>query len=75
MLAARELNPQIEITVRARYLAERDTLRGAGATTIVYEEGEAGIALARQVMERRGLDRATIDKLLTALRTLWQMGE
>lgn len=75
VLSAKQLNHSIEITVRARYLAERETLRAAGVTNIVYEEGEAGIALARQVMERRGLDRATTDRLLDALRTLWKMGE
>lgn len=71
--AARELNPAIEVTVRARYLAERDPLRAAGATRIVYEEGEAGIALARHVMERRGVEPATIDKLLAAIRSMWRM--
>lgn len=70
-MAARELNPSIEITIRARYLAERESLTQAGASKVVYEEGEAGIALARHVMERRNLPREEIDKLLTALRTLW----
>jgi CPA2 family monovalent cation:H+ antiporter-2 len=73
--AARELNPEIEVTVRARYLAERDILRSAGASRIVYEEGEAGLAMARQVMERRGLDADTIDRMLSALRTLWKMSD
>ncbi|MCE7972787.1 MAG: sodium:proton exchanger [Leptolyngbya sp. PLA1] len=71
--AARELNPAIEVTVRARYLAERDSLRAAGASRIVYEEGEVGIALARHVMERRGVEPATIDKLLAAIRGMWRM--
>lgn len=73
VMVARELNPAIEVTVRARYLAERDGLRGAGANRIIYEEGEAGIALARHVMERRGVDSTTIDKLLAAIRDLWKM--
>ncbi|MFM9994407.1 MAG: cation:proton antiporter [Phycisphaerales bacterium] len=73
ILAARELNPSIEITVRARYLGERDALRSAGATKTVFEEGEAGLAMARHVMERRGIDRATIDSMMGALRKIWRM--
>jgi CPA2 family monovalent cation:H+ antiporter-2 len=71
VLAARELNPSLEVTVRARYLRERQTLQEAGATTIVFEEGEAGIAMARQVMRGRNIDEATIEKMLQALRRMW----
>lgn len=73
ILAARELNPSIEITVRARYLSERDALRAAGATKTVFEEGEAGLAMARHVMERRGIDRTTIKSMMGALRKIWRM--
>jgi len=73
VLAARELNPTVEITVRARYLAEKDGLNAAGANKVVFEEGEAGIALARHVLEKRGLQPVAIDKLLTAVRQIWQM--
>jgi CPA2 family monovalent cation:H+ antiporter-2 len=75
VLAAKQLNPAVEVTVRARYLAEHDALKVAGANAVVYEEGEAGIALARQVMERRGLDERTIDKMLESLRLIWGMKE
>lgn len=71
--AARELNPTVEITVRARYLAEREPLEQAGANTIVYEEGESGVELARGVMNRRGLDEATVERMLRAVRTIWKM--
>ncbi len=73
VLAARELNPNVEITVRARYLAERETLVSAGASRVIFEEGEAGLALARQVLERRGLGNDEIQKLLGAVRTIWKM--
>jgi monovalent cation:H+ antiporter-2, CPA2 family len=73
VMAARELNPRVEITVRARYLQERETLAQAGAGKTIFEEGEAGIALARHVMQRRGLDAATIDRMLTAIHRLWRM--
>jgi CPA2 family monovalent cation:H+ antiporter-2 len=71
--AARELNPNVELIVRARYLAERDALVSAGVNRMVFEEGETGIAMARQVMERRGLDNAAIDKMLDAIRRIWKM--
>jgi len=70
---ARELNSGVHIIVRARYLKERDVLADAGADTVIFEEGEAGLALARHVMQHRGLDEATVDKLLRALRKVWGM--
>lgn len=71
--AAREINPTMNIIIRARYLAEGDALRLAGSTRTVFEEGETGIAIARQVMELRGINPATCDKMLDAIRTLWKM--
>jgi CPA2 family monovalent cation:H+ antiporter-2 len=73
VLAAREINPTIDITVRARYLNEREPLKQAGTNWIVYEEGESGVALARHVMEKRRVEKATIEKLLGSIRTLWKM--
>ncbi len=73
VLLARELNPTIEVTVRARYLSEREGLMQAGASRIVFEEGEAGVALAQHVLERRGVDAATINRVLTAIRRMWRM--
>ncbi|MDZ4755420.1 MAG: cation:proton antiporter [Phycisphaerae bacterium] len=71
--AARELKPSMNVIIRARYLAEGDSLRDAGATRVVFEEGETGIAIARQVMELRGMAKPTIDKMLDAICTLWKM--
>jgi CPA2 family monovalent cation:H+ antiporter-2 len=75
LLAARELNPKLEIIVRARYMGERMELQQYGTVSAVYEEGEAGIALARQVMKRRGVDEDTMDRLLGSLRRLWSLGD
>ncbi|MBC7834719.1 MAG: hypothetical protein H7Y88_06410 [Phycisphaerales bacterium] len=50
-----------------------DSIKLAGVNKAVYEEGETGIAMARHVMERRGVDAATIKQLLGALRKLWKM--
>jgi CPA2 family monovalent cation:H+ antiporter-2 len=71
VLAARELNPKLQVIVRARYLQEREPLEQAGATTIIFEEGEAGIAMAQRVLEDRGVDENTTEKLLEALRKMW----
>ncbi|MGE3108501.1 MAG: cation:proton antiporter [Phycisphaerales bacterium] len=70
---AKELNPKIEVTVRARYLSERESLVQAGANRIVYEEGEAGVELARHVLAKRGVDQPTLERLLVAIRRMWKM--
>jgi CPA2 family monovalent cation:H+ antiporter-2 len=70
---ARELNPDVEIVIRARYLGEGDALRLAGAKRIVFEEGETGIAMAQEVMQLRGMDPDAIDRMLDALRRIWKM--
>jgi CPA2 family monovalent cation:H+ antiporter-2 len=75
VMTAKDLNRDLNIIVRARFLAERDDLKQAGATDVIYEEGEAAVALARRVMEQRGLERQTIDKMLDAIRRLWRMHE
>ncbi len=61
------------MTVRTRYLAEGEALRAAGASYVVFEEGETGLALAKHVIERRGVDSSTVSKLLAAIRTTWKM--
>ena len=73
VVAARELNSKCEITVRTRYLQDKDRIRKAGASTVMVEEGEVGIALARHVMAQRGISPATINKMLNALRRLWKL--
>jgi monovalent cation:H+ antiporter-2, CPA2 family len=70
---AHRVNPEMKIILRARYLSDADALRSAGSTRTVFEEGETGIGMARQVLELRGTDRATIDRLLGALRQIWKM--
>lgn len=73
VLHARELNPSVQVIVRTRYLAEGDSLRQAGASHVVFEEGETGIALARHVLERRGVDKPVMERVLGAIRTTWRM--
>lgn len=73
VLHARELNPNVEVIVRTRYLADGESLRIAGATHIVFDEGETGIALARYALERRKVDPVMMDRVLTAIRKTWKM--
>jgi CPA2 family monovalent cation:H+ antiporter-2 len=66
--AARNLNPNVPILVRARYLREREDLEQAGATAAVFEEVEAAVALARLVLADTGLHRGAADRKLNDLR-------
>jgi len=66
--AARLLNPELRILVRAHYLAERDDLERAGATSAVFEEGEAAVALARLVLSDTGASREVVDRSLRDVR-------
>lgn len=73
VLLARELNPSIEVIVRTRYLADGDGLRAAGASDVVFDEGETGISLARLVLERRGVEHTLIHRVLASIRQTWKM--
>lgn len=68
---AKELNPEIQTIMRARYLGEADGISRQQRTVAVYEEGETGLAMARKVMELREMDPAKIEKFLEAVRKLW----
>jgi CPA2 family monovalent cation:H+ antiporter-2 len=58
--AAKLINPQIKVFVRARYLAEQQDLQQVGADAACYEEAEAAVALARLVLFDQGADPQTI---------------
>ncbi len=60
--AARSLNPNIRIFVRARYLRERAALMHAGVSAAIFEEGEAAIALVRLIMDEIGADATAISR-------------
>ncbi len=65
---AREINPQLRILVRARYLREREVLVQVGANAAVFEEAEAAVALARLVLADTGMHRAAADQKINDLR-------
>jgi mannitol/fructose-specific phosphotransferase system IIA component (Ntr-type) len=66
--AARRLNSEARILVRARYLREREDLEQAGATAAVFEEAEAAVALARLVLADTGVHRELVERKVRDLR-------
>ncbi|MEM9082762.1 MAG: NAD-binding protein, partial [Planctomycetota bacterium] len=68
---AKELHPNVQVVMRARYLADGNA--EDDGTVTVYEEGETGLAMARRVMQLREMDPEKIDTFLNAVRQLWRM--
>lgn len=66
--SARNLNPDVRILVRARYIREREDLEQAGANAAVFEEVEAAVSLARLVLADTGLHREAADQKINDLR-------
>jgi CPA2 family monovalent cation:H+ antiporter-2 len=62
IIAARELNPEIRVFVRARYIQERAWLEEVGATDICTDESESARGLARLLLREVGADEARIEK-------------
>ncbi len=65
---AKQLNPDVRLLVRARYLRERGHLMQAGAAQIVFEEAEAAVALSRRVLIETGADPDRTARAIHALR-------
>lgn len=65
---ARNLNRQIKVLVRARYLRERLELEQAGANAAIFEEAEAAVALSRLVLVDAGARREHIDQAVRDIR-------
>lgn len=61
ILAARELNPDLKVFVRARYLEERAWLEEIGATAACFEEAEAAIGLATLLLHEMGASEERIE--------------
>ncbi len=66
--AARNLNTEARILVRAHYLREREDLERAGATAAVFEEAEVAVALARLVLANTGAHRDVMEQKVRDLR-------
>ncbi|RYG86195.1 hypothetical protein EON77_04245 [bacterium] len=60
--AAKLINPEIKVFVRARYLSEGESLEQVGADAARYEEAEVALALARLVLADQGADDETVQR-------------
>ena len=60
ILVARELNPELKVFARARYLEERAWLEEIGASEVCYEEAEAAIGLSTLLLREVGADEDRI---------------
>lgn len=69
IIAARELNPDIRVFVRAHYLSERTFLEEVGATEICFEEEEAAAALAERLLRTVGVDERRVAEEVLRLRS------
>jgi CPA2 family monovalent cation:H+ antiporter-2 len=68
VIAARELNPDLKIFVRARYVAERAWLEEIGVTEVAYEEAEAACGLGSLLLQEVGATEAKIDAEMDRIR-------
>jgi CPA2 family monovalent cation:H+ antiporter-2 len=68
VLTARELNPQVHVFARARYLEERSWLDEIGATDVCIEEAETAIGLAIQLLRVVGAEGSRIQKEIDKIR-------
>lgn len=60
ILAAKDLNPDVRVFARARYLQERAWLEEVGATGVVTEEGETALGLAVILLREVGADETRV---------------
>ena len=68
IVAAKLLNPELKVFVRARYMRERQELSQVGADAAIFEEAEAAVALAKLVLFDRGADEETVRRETTKIR-------
>jgi CPA2 family monovalent cation:H+ antiporter-2 len=68
ILTAKELNPELRVFVRARYVRERAWLEEVGATGISTEEAETAIGLAVLLLHEVGADEDRIRKEINKIR-------
>ncbi|MCL1833848.1 MAG: cation:proton antiporter [Leptospirales bacterium] len=65
---ARELNENIIIYSRARYITERAMLEKIGVTQVCYEEAEAAVGIAEMILEDEGADDNRIKEEVANIR-------
>lgn len=60
ILAAKDLNPDLRVFARARYIQEHAWLEKVGATAVVTEEAETAVGLAVVLLQEVGADEGRI---------------
>src|SRR5687767_6832571 len=65
---ARQMNPNIHIIVRTRYMAEISELRELGADEVIPEEFETSIEIFSRVLREYGIGRHVIQRQIAAIR-------
>jgi CPA2 family monovalent cation:H+ antiporter-2 len=66
---ARQMNPDIHIIVRTRYMSEISDLRELGANEVIPEEFETSIEIFSRVLREYGIARHVIQRQIAAIRS------
>lgn len=66
---AGQMNPDIHIIVRTRYMSEVTDLRELGADEVIPEEFETGIEIFSRVLREYGIGRHVIQRQVSAIRS------
>ncbi|HPM37690.1 MAG TPA: cation:proton antiporter [candidate division Zixibacteria bacterium] len=66
---ARELNPNLHIVVRTRFVTEVNPLRALGANEVIPEEFETSIEIFTRVLSRFLVPRDEIERLISEIRS------
>jgi monovalent cation:H+ antiporter-2, CPA2 family len=66
---ARQMNPDIHIIVRTRYMSEMKDLRELGANEVIPEEFETSIEIFSRVLREYGIGRHVIQRQVSAIRS------
>lgn len=74
ILAATDLNPQLRVFARARYLNEKAWLAELGTTGMVTEEGETAIGLAALLLRELGADERLILEEIARVQQEFSLG-
>ncbi|HKY30035.1 MAG TPA: cation:proton antiporter [Pyrinomonadaceae bacterium] len=66
---ARQINPDINIIVRTRYMSEMHDLQELGANEVIPEEFETSIEIFSRVLREFGIARHAIQRQIAAIRS------
>jgi monovalent cation:H+ antiporter-2, CPA2 family len=69
--SARDLNPGVIILTRARFLAEHESLRAAGASVVCCDEAGAATALVETLLDQVGGENIDVSRELRRIRDGW----